>query len=126
MTDVLREQLSEVGVPYVGGLEVLPGVEQAVPDPSWSAHAVQFYEASPFTVNEIPFHGMKSYPYSKPTAYPMNPSALRYRVQWNDRFNSGASSQEYLFRYVPVHSTPIDPDSPAPAPPNNSNIQGSN
>jgi Tfp pilus assembly protein PilF len=87
---------------------------------------MDFYEASPFTVNEMPFHGMKSYPYSKPTAYPMNPSALRYRLQWNDRFNSGKSSQEYLFHYVPVHSTPIDPVSAAPAVPRDSNVQGAN
>ena len=87
---------------------------------------MDFYEASPFTVNEMPFHGMKSYPYSKPAAYPMNPSALRYRLQWNDRFNSGDSSQEYLFHYVPAHSTPIDPASAAPVAPRTSDIQGAN
>ncbi len=87
---------------------------------------MDFYEASPFTVNEMPFHGMKSYPYSKSTAYPMNPSALQYRLQWNDRFNSGDSSQEYLFHYVPVHSTPIDPASATPVAPHTSDIQGAN
>ena len=87
---------------------------------------MDFYEASPFTVNEMPFHGMKSYPYSKPTAYPMNPSALQYRLQWNDRFNSGDSSQEYLFHYVPAHSTPIDPASATPVAAHTSDIQGAN
>ncbi len=70
---------------------------------------MDFYEASPFTVNEMPFHGMKSYPYSSPVSYPMNPAALRYRLQWNDRFNSGESPQEYRFNYVPVNQAPIDP-----------------
>jgi hypothetical protein len=87
---------------------------------------MDFYEASPFTVNEMPFHGMKSYPYSGPAAYRMNPSALRYRLQWNDRFNSGDSSQEYLFRYVPAHSMPIDPISAPPAAAYSSDIQGAN
>ncbi|MGH9617102.1 MAG: FG-GAP-like repeat-containing protein, partial [Acidobacteriaceae bacterium] len=70
---------------------------------------MDFYEASPFTVNEMPFHGMKSYPYASPAAYPMDPASLRYRLQWNDRFNSGQSTQEYRFNYVPTHSTPITP-----------------
>jgi Tfp pilus assembly protein PilF len=72
---------------------------------------MDFYEASPFTVNEMPFHGMKAYPYSRPAAYPMNPAALRYRLQWNDRFNSGQSTQEYRFLYLPANSAPIDPAS---------------
>jgi tetratricopeptide (TPR) repeat protein len=87
---------------------------------------MDFYEASPFTVNEMPFHGMKSYPYSSPASYPMNPSALRYRLQWNDRSNSGQSTQEYRFHYLPVHSTPIDPVPAAPVAPHISNIQGAN
>ncbi len=87
---------------------------------------MDFYEASPFTVNEIPFHGMKSYPYSSPTAYPMDPSALRYRLQWNDRFNSGDSPQEYLFHYMPAQSTPIDPVSAPTAAAHYSEIQGAN
>jgi len=87
---------------------------------------MDFYEASPFTVNEIPFHGMKSYPYSSPTAYPMNPAALRYRLRWNDRFNSGENPQEYLFHYVPAHSTPIDPAPAAPVAPHRSDFQGAN
>ncbi|HTU50288.1 MAG TPA: CRTAC1 family protein, partial [Acidobacteriaceae bacterium] len=84
---------------------------------------MDFYEASPFTVNEIPFHGMSSYPYSSPVAYPMNPSTLRYRLQWNDRFNSGESSQEYLFHYLPAHSTPMIP---VPAALHTSELQGAN
>ncbi|MES2221255.1 MAG: FG-GAP-like repeat-containing protein [Acidobacteriota bacterium] len=87
---------------------------------------MDFYEASPFTVNEMPFHGMKTYPYSKPTAYPMDPAALQYRLQWNDRFNSGDSPQEYLFHYVPSHATPIDPRPSTSVAVNNQGMQGAN
>jgi hypothetical protein len=87
---------------------------------------MDFYEASPFTVNEMPFHGMKSYPYAQPTTYPMNPSALRYRLRWNDRFNSGDSSQEYLFHYMPAHSMPIVPVPAAADTTHTFDIQGAN
>ncbi|MGC1782817.1 MAG: FG-GAP-like repeat-containing protein [Acidobacteriaceae bacterium] len=70
---------------------------------------MDFYEASPFTVSKMPFREMTSYPYSSPIAYPMTPATLRYRLQWNDRFNSGQSAQEYRFHYVPALATPIDP-----------------
>jgi hypothetical protein len=56
----------------------------------------------------------------------MTPSALRYRLQWNNRFNTGDSSQEYLFHYLPAHSTPIDPVAASPAAPHASDIQGAN
>jgi hypothetical protein len=56
----------------------------------------------------------------------MNPSALQYRLQWNNRFNSGESPQEYLFHYLPAHSTPIDPLRAAPPAPHKSDIQGAN
>jgi Tfp pilus assembly protein PilF len=72
---------------------------------------MDFYEASPFTVNEMPFHKMTSYPYPNPTVYPTNPETLRYRLQWNDRFNSGQSAQKYRFDYLPESSAPIDPTS---------------
>jgi hypothetical protein len=47
-------------------------------------------------------------------------------LQWNDRFNSGESSQEYLFHYLPAHSTPIVPDPATPIAPHISDIQGAN
>ncbi|MHB1840253.1 MAG: FG-GAP-like repeat-containing protein, partial [Acidobacteriaceae bacterium] len=87
---------------------------------------MDFYEASPFTVNEMPFHGMKSYPYASPAAYPMDPSTLRYRLRWNNRFNSGESPQEYRFHYLPANSTPIDPVPAAHSVSRISDIQGAN
>ena len=70
---------------------------------------MDFYEASPFTVDKMPFHKMKSYPYSKAQNYPMGPAAVQYRLQWNDRFDSGQSTQEYQFHYLPAQSLPIGP-----------------
>ncbi len=68
---------------------------------------MDFYEASPFSIEKIPFHSMKTYPYSGSQSYPMNPATLQYRLRWNDRFNSGQSPQQYKFNYLPAISFPI-------------------
>jgi hypothetical protein len=70
---------------------------------------MDFYEAVPFSVGKMPFHAMKTYPYSKPQSYPMDPASFQYRLRWNDRFNSGQSPQKYKFHYIPAISFPIDP-----------------
>ena len=70
---------------------------------------MDFYEAAPFTVAKIPFHGMKQYPYLKTQHYPTTPAAVEYRLQWNTRFDSGASAQRYQFHYLPTISMPMQP-----------------
>ena len=61
---------------------------------------MDFYETSPFTVADLPFHGMSSYPYPSREHYPDDAGAVRYRLEWNDRFDSGAArSRHYGFRY---------------------------
>jgi hypothetical protein len=70
---------------------------------------MDFYEASPFTLDKMPFHGRKTYPYLKAQSYSMGPAAVQYRLQWNDRCNSGQTTQEYQFHYFPVQSLPIGP-----------------
>jgi hypothetical protein len=62
---------------------------------------MDFYEASPFTVAQLPFHGMKNYPYSKGQQYPDDPATLKYFLEWNDRFESGNDGMEYRFQYQP-------------------------
>jgi tetratricopeptide (TPR) repeat protein len=52
---------------------------------------MDFYEAIPFTVAEMPFHGMSTYPYPVTQHYPDDAQANGYRFDWNDRFESGAS-----------------------------------
>jgi hypothetical protein len=41
--------------------------------------------ASPDQVLPLPFHGMKSYPYSAPTAYPMTAERRAYLERYNTR-----------------------------------------
>lgn len=69
---------------------------------------MDFYEASPFTVGAMPFHGMSSYPYAKSEHYPEDTQRTAYQLEWNNRFESGvpAPSQRYQFDYVPTISTP--------------------
>jgi Tfp pilus assembly protein PilF len=72
---------------------------------------MDFYEASPFTVGALPFHSMRAYPYAKTQTYPMDSASVKYRLQWNDRFDSGNSAQRYRFHYLPAASSPILPAS---------------
>ncbi len=65
---------------------------------------MDFYEASPFTVAEVPFHGMSGYPYPA-TEHP--PENLNYELRWNDRFETGDRQQLFQFHYQPVVSAPI-------------------
>jgi len=67
---------------------------------------MDFYEAMPFTVAQMPFHGMGSYPYPASEHYPEDPSSVAYWLNWDDRFESGAKTQLYQFDYKPAHQTP--------------------
>ena len=69
---------------------------------------MDFYEASPFTVGAMPFHGMSTYPYPASEHYPEDAKRTAYQLEWNTRFESGdpAASQKYQFDYVPTLSTP--------------------
>jgi len=68
---------------------------------------MDFYEAMPFTVAQMPFHEMSTYPYPASEHYPDGAAALRYRLEWNDRFESGDRTQRFQFRYEPTKSEPI-------------------
>jgi len=61
---------------------------------------MDFYEGSPFTVADMPFHGMSTYPYPESEHYPQDDQRMRYELEWNDRFDSGRGGQHYGFRYV--------------------------
>jgi hypothetical protein len=61
---------------------------------------MDFYEAAPFTVADLPFHRMSTYPYPAGESYPDDADSLRYRLEWNDRFDSGTErSRHYGFLY---------------------------
>ena len=70
---------------------------------------MDFYEALPFTVAEMPFHGMTTYPYPSREHFPDDPATLRYRLDWNDRTETGDRRQRYQFDYQPSTSEPILP-----------------
>jgi tetratricopeptide (TPR) repeat protein len=60
---------------------------------------MDFYEASPFTVSQMPFHGMSTYPYPATEHYPENDSAVQYQLDWNDRFETGDRTQVFQSDY---------------------------
>lgn len=67
---------------------------------------MDFYEASPFTVAQMPFHGMSTYPYPANEHYPDDANALNYRLNWDDRFESGNRTQRFQFDYEPARQMP--------------------
>ena len=62
---------------------------------------MDFYEASPFTVADMPFHNMSTYPYPASEHYPQDEQRTQYQLEWNDRFDSGRDAQQYGFHYQP-------------------------
>jgi len=73
---------------------------------------MDFYEAIPFTVAEMPFHGMTTYPYPATQHYSDDAAANGYRLDWNDRYESGASrATGYRFEFVPrtIDPKPLTP-----------------
>ena len=67
---------------------------------------MDFYEAQPFTVAEMPFHAMAGYPYSDAGKFWRRPSAVKYELDWNDRFASGDRVQPFHFDYKLTPSAP--------------------
>ncbi len=68
---------------------------------------MDFYEALPFTVAELPFHEMTKYPYSTHEHFPQDAAAVAYRLDWNDRMETGNRTQRYQFQYKQTLSEPI-------------------
>lgn len=68
---------------------------------------MDWWDASPFTVGQMPFHGMSAYPYPEPEE-PQNTRFLNYELNWNDRFDSGKPEGLHSFSYQPSSSTPGD------------------
>jgi tetratricopeptide (TPR) repeat protein len=62
---------------------------------------MDFYEASPFTVSDLPFHKMSGYPYAPTEHYPDDDATVEYRLDWNDRFDSGTKAPGFKFEYRP-------------------------
>ena len=76
---------------------------------------MDWWDASPFTVSQLPFHGMSKYPYSEKEKFPDDAGALDYQLNWNDRWDSGEPVRSYHFNFQTLHSTPAEDAPPAAA-----------
>ncbi len=69
---------------------------------------MDWWDASPFTVAQLPFHGMSKYPYPASEKFPDDAGALDYQLNWNERWDSGEPVRSYRFDYRLMHATPGD------------------
>ena len=69
---------------------------------------MDFYDASPFTVSQLPFHGMSTYPYPGNEEFPSDAKSVEYQLEWNVRFDSGEPAHAFRFDYQLRPSTPAD------------------
>jgi tetratricopeptide (TPR) repeat protein len=69
---------------------------------------MDWWDASPFTVAPLPFHGMSKYPYPAEEKFPDKAGDFNYQLEWNDRFDSGDPVRSYRFNYQTLPSTPRD------------------
>jgi tetratricopeptide (TPR) repeat protein len=69
---------------------------------------MDWWDASPFTVAQLPFHAMSAYPYPDSEEYPQDAQSLEYQLNWNDRFDSGEPVRPYRFDYKQLPSTPAE------------------
>jgi tetratricopeptide (TPR) repeat protein len=69
---------------------------------------MDWWDASPFTVTQLPFHGMSAYPYPANEHFPDDDGSLNYQLEWNTRFDSGEPVRSYRFNYQSLPSTPSD------------------
>jgi Tfp pilus assembly protein PilF len=67
---------------------------------------MDWWDASPFTVAQLPFHAMSAYPYPASEKFPDDMQSLDYQLNWNDRFDSGEPVRLHHFDYRLLPSTP--------------------
>ncbi len=77
---------------------------------------MDWWDASPFTVAQMPFHGMSAYPYPASEKPADDASRLDYQLNWNDRFDSGEPVRSYRFHYQYLPSTPREDRAPQSSP----------
>lgn len=75
---------------------------------------MDWWDASPYTVTQLPFHEMTKYPYPRSQKFPDDADALSYELNWNTRFDSGEPVHSYRFNYQTLPSTPAQDRSIAP------------
>jgi tetratricopeptide (TPR) repeat protein len=75
---------------------------------------MDWWDASPFTVAQLPFHKMSAYPYPAAEKFPDDAAALDYQLNWNDRFDTGEPVRSYRFNYQQLPSSPEDDKAAVP------------
>ena len=75
---------------------------------------MDWWDGSPFTVAQLPFHAMSTYPYPAGESYPDDADSIGYQLNWNDRFDSGNPDRSYRFDYRPLPATPAEDSSIKP------------
>jgi Tfp pilus assembly protein PilF len=75
---------------------------------------MDWWDASPFTVEQLPFHKMSAYPYPAGEAFPDDADAVDYQLNWNDRFDSGEPVRSYRFDYQQLPASPAGDVAPSP------------
>lgn len=78
---------------------------------------MDWWDAMPFTVSELPFHNMSKYPYPSGEQFPDDAKSVEYQLKYNDRFDSGEPVRSYRFDYKLMPSTPADDTNCGPASP---------
>jgi hypothetical protein len=73
---------------------------------------MDWWDALPFTVAQLPFHAMSAYPYPDFEKFPQDAQSLEYQLNWNDRFDSGEPNRVYHFEYRDQHATPTEDTRP--------------
>jgi tetratricopeptide (TPR) repeat protein len=76
---------------------------------------MDWWDASPFTVAQLPFHRMSTYPYPASEHFPDDDDAVKYQLNFNDRFDSGEPVRSYRFNYQYLPTTPADDRAVTPA-----------
>ena len=74
---------------------------------------MDWWDALPFTVAQLPFHSMSSYPYPPSESFPDDKAALSYQLEWNDRFDSGEPKALHSFKFQLLPTTPKDDLAPS-------------
>ena len=73
---------------------------------------MDWWDGSPFTVAQLPYHAMSTYPYPKPEKFPDDAASLDYQLNWNTRFVSGRPEGVHRFDDHFLPSTPADDGAP--------------
>src|SRR5882757_2207065 len=60
---------------------------------------MDFYAAHAFTVEPLPKHGLKAYPYEPGAAYPEDPWHTQYELEYNTRQRSGKLPADLQYHY---------------------------